>query len=596
MIVKLRDLLNNNISLCNSKIDELNNINNSFSNKDIYTKLREDYNNIIYLDIEEAKSILKRLDIEVTETDEIIRYLSAIKKLLEMNRDNNTSFEIALKQKKYIDLFLDKVDEFFKINEADNKNKINTYTKISNLSSKLLDDINKYKFIDKMDDLNYIFSEIDISLEDKRDILIEIIKYNEEVFKNKSNNKTKEIYVRDKLDSDLLIDLFSKYNYDFNSLDETIKNDLLVYGDLDNIQSLFKSFEEINFPRFDLKKMGRILSIILINSDSETFKRIVKYNFSKGLSLKDNLKILPALVKQTKKERVRIDSFNDSPIIYGKSDDYIKNVEFLESLGLSLNYVYSKCKVLLVISNKKLLDNYKTYSLYGFGNVEDTYGELSDNALSCLKSNHFEEVCDQFIEIDKYGYQYVKENKSILQTIWDPYDIIFYNMYASNMVEDNLGNKLIPEGPFNVASTGRVTLKSYIKRAPCSKYYNILYRDINNSNKKEKTMTIDINLENKDLFDEAIKNSNACDIVNLVEEDDLRLDRIKDYIDSSVPIRYNFNGTLISKPKVLRILNILDNYDLGNLEDSLLYSITYNSIISLDDFNKIKDIIKGRVK
>ena len=47
----------------------------------------------------------------------------------------------------------------------------------------------------------------------------------------------------------------------------------------------------------------------------------------------------------------------------------------------------------------------------------------------------------------------------------------------------------------------------------------------------------------------------------------------------------------ISKLKVQRIFYILVQAGLDNLEDSLLYAITYNTIINQENFDKIKNIV-----
>jgi hypothetical protein len=328
---------------------------------------------------------------------------------------------------------------------------------------------------------------------------------------------------------------------------------------------------------------------------------MVLFNKEKGLSLKEQLQILPALIMQSKAEKKKKGGTtppgpNESPIVAGKSEDYLKNVEFFESIGFDIRYIFDKCKELLVASNEKVKRNYEAYTAYGFTFKIDEFGRLTDSALSCLISNHFAEIADQFIEIDRNGYEYIKENKSYLTSIASADSLIFYNMYASKMNQDSEGNKMIPEGPFNEASTGRMTIKSHISRPHSSVYHDIPYRGLTEENKQEKTMTINVELENKELFDKVIEEAEDGDkeIKDYSSSIEEHLQELEEYTDRFVPVRYNFDGILISKVKVKRILNILKNYELDNLEDSLLYAITYNSIISEEDFNKLKNIVKGR--
>ena len=62
--------------------------------------------------------------------------------------------------------------------------------------------------------------------------------------------------------------------------------------------------------------------------------------------------------------------------------------------------------------------------------------------------------------------------------------------------------------------------------------------------------------------------------------------------DSTVEI-LEINST---KLKVKRIYNILKNYNLHELEDSLLFAVLYNTIINKSDYEKVKQIVKGRSK
>ena len=85
------------------------------------------------------------------------------------------------------------------------------------------------------------------------------------------------------------------------------------------------------------------------------------------------------------------------------------------------------------------------------------------------------------------------------------------------------------------------------------------------------------------------------ELYNLVFNDE-RILALEEYTDISDPLRYDFDGVLISKQKVLRIFNILKNQQLDGLDDSLLFAITYNSILDQESLDKIKKILKDRRK
>ena len=83
------------------------------------------------------------------------------------------------------------------------------------------------------------------------------------------------------------------------------------------------------------------------------------------------------------------------------------------------------------------------------------------------------------------------------------------------------------------------------------------------------------------------------DIINNTDKEIIEIEKLEEYTDKNNPVRYNFNGVLISKLKVKRIYNILKNYELENYEDSLLYAVLYNTIINQNDYENIKQIVKG---
>ena len=158
------------------------------------------------------------------------------------------------------------------------------------------------------------------------------------------------------------------------------------------------------------------------------------------------------------------------------------------------------------------------------------------------------------------------------------------------METNEYGDDLVPEWPFNK----HFQLRGEITRYAGSGYKNIPYRGVTEENKQEKTMTITPPIKDRELFDEKVQEEKMeCrPLKNLVGQSTI-LDKLDQYIDKNNPFRYNFNGTLISKLKVERIYNILLNYGLGDKEDSLLYAVLYNTIINQEDYEKVKQIVKG---
>ena len=114
--------------------------------------------------------------------------------------------------------------------------------------------------------------------------------------------------------------------------------------------------------------------------------------------------------------------------------------------------------------------------------------------------------------IDYRGYEYILNNLSKMHDHSDPHDIMFYNIYASNMVRsvdgellgayDEDRGRFIAEGPYT-GQGGKPRLRGEITRET-PKYRDKPYRGITEENKQEKTGTIDIINKNQEEFTEAI--------------------------------------------------------------------------------------------
>ena len=109
------------------------------------------------------------------------------------------------------------------------------------------------------------------------------------------------------------------------------------------------------------------------------------------------------------------------------------------------------------------------------------------------------------------------------------------------------------------------------------------------------TNTIEIDIHGKDKFDEIIKNKEDVDISNSIFSNPY-IESINKYIDYDNALIYNFNGVRISRLKVLRIYNKLIKNGIKDSLDSFMYAVTYNSILSSENFDKIYKCLKKEVE
>ena len=93
-------------------------------------------------------------------------------------------------------------------------------------------------------------------------------------------------------------------------------------------------------------------------------------------------------------------------------------------------------------------------------------------------------------------------------------------------------------------------------------------------------MTIDPPVRNKEQFDEAVNKYAEYEIEYISFEDD-RLKDLDEYIDSRNPLRYDFDGVIISKLKVQRIF-----YIHNKLLQNIFYVIRVELYIIIIVFNQ----------
>lgn len=560
-------------------------------------KVKENFDDLIEIDISVFEEILNESNRNEDDKSKLLNLIKLLKKLLELNKKENTTYVITDKQKEEFSKIFDIIKEIEdKVNKDDSDSISIIKDDISKLKKLLglLEDSNSNEFINDTSVIMKMFEKLNLDEDTKRRILIGILKYNQAIYNNIISTKEITLNIK-RLNVEDVRELFSNNGYNFDELGEKLRENILDYGNLENMAAVFDCLKANHFPKFDMKKMGRKLVAILINSSPEIINKIVEFSRTKGIFPKDLLSIVPVLIEQTsgrKRKKIAHGPGGDgSPIIPGKSDDYVQNLQFLELLGFDPTFIFNKCSEILLENHNKLVNNYRYFLSYNFSFSTTTTGDLTHPALSFLISNNFEEIVDQFIEISPQGYDYIKNNMSRATAISDPKSIIFYNIYGSYM--NNISPDMTSEGPFVNSSSSKLKLRGEITRLS-SEYRDVSYRGITEDNKQEVTMTINPDIKNMEKFAAAILEANGEEEADYVDLKDQRIDSLDEFIDPRNPLIYEFDGVRISRLKVKRIFSILKKNGLDNLEDSLLYAITYNSIINQDAFDKIKSIVKGR--
>lgn len=547
--------------------------------------------NISTVSLETINDIIDSFSISNDEKKQLKENISTIMTILKLNNISGTTLVLDDSQINVLNKFTNYLHEYvvtrrdFATYENIDIEKITFLNDKYKSLATLLNNPKNKKFVSDISTLNILFDENNVSSDEKRDILLSIIKYNKSLFNYKKKEDESSITKYGDLDIDKVRVIFKKYDYDFDSFSDNFRNKVLGNGSFVRIREVLDSLSKYKFPKV-LNEYT--LMSLLLGSDKETISRCVSLATSNKLKVEQLLRIPGVLIKRQngtilskRYNKFRIvgydsDNYKDEVYIVGSFKDFEKNIYSLSKYGLSIKNVFNRCPLVLVIPNEILSDNLETFLEYGF-TFKDRSNNLFDKAMPALLCNNLAEVIDQFIEIHPYGISYLRQNLSCIKTVSSCFDTMFYKIYYSIM------KKGINEAFITVISNNKSFL--CFKNLDSEEYLNI-----NDNNKVEITNTIIPEFTDRGKYMEIIKNTDLS--IDFEIFDNEFIQNINVYSDKEEPLIYNFDGIRISKIKVLRIFNaLLKNHVLANM-DSFMFSVTYNTIINQNDYNRLADIIK----
>lgn len=577
------------IKLIDKEIDflELDKNSTKDSNKELeklYENLNSNFEDLTYLKAEDLKKLINRFNIE--DKDRLYKEMITIKKILTMNKDYKSTLRLFKKDKESFNYFLENFKEFNEHNKDNDPNLIKLSKKQEEYK-KLKENLSKDNYIIKSKDVTLLERIFKNNTDDESiEALTELMEYENGKYKERLSKSKKKKSLE--LNNTNIEDLFKKYNYDFNKLDKDYQDYIISKGNLKTIDSIFSTLENHEYPIIEDQY---VLTSILLGSDTTTLDKVTNFARENKLIPKSLLDISGALLTQND----NIDKDDFSIMTTGSSLDFMRNILTLKENGISINYIYQACKSVLTMPNKLLVKNLDLLNKYGFS-IDYKRKGVIDPAPCSLLSEQFATIADQFIEIHPDGLKYLTDNLSNLKTVSNPDALMFYNIYESyKNFKGDLNDPL--DGPFRqVMENGKPNyqLKAIITRNK-PQYRNTYYMGITEDFKKEATNTIEIDIHGKDKFDEIIKNKEDVDISNSIFSNPY-IESINKYIDYDNALIYNFNGVRISRLKVLRIYNKLIKNGIKDSLDSFMYAVTYNSILSSENFDKIYKCLKKEVE
>lgn len=380
--------------------------------------------------------------------------------------------------------------------------------------------------------------------------------------------------VTQKLTDEELEEVFKKYGYDHKKVPDELRKILLIRGNLENIENMFKIL-----PKYGIKfKEERKECIgLLLKSNEEVLKTIKGLSEKYGFSFEEIWEKFPAtfMRKSGEDEKVLRTSGGDpqSTTIPSAFEDLCANITLIESLGYDVREGMKKTMSVFASSNKRIRYNVDLLRKYGI--INDNNLAKTGFSLSGLKSPNMQEMMDIFIELDELDY--IRDNSSRL-TI-DRNSLIIKRLYfakkhgyTTDHIKRTKGDKLV--------FTGLIACQG---KSPIDKLIN------------EEEITNYIFDEEQD---EEINYQLRLVLRNIIPSDEKNSDI--DYLDQTYTrdnYTYGFNEVIISSRKVKTIYPILlQEYPELDKKKLLLFAITYNTMMSHEEFEYIRNIVNTKEK
>lgn len=553
--------------------------------------------NISIIPYSNLEKIVDGFSITLEEKKTMKNQLRTIVTILKLNSINGTNMVLDEGQMEVLNIFLRKLHEYISERRdfmLKNNIDIEKLTEINDKYKALATTLSNPKntnFISDMDSLITLFDEVSLPEEERQKIIVSLIKYNRNIFNSKNKNGKKKVN-SNLLDTNKVKEIFKKYGYDFSKLSGDIQDKILEFGKLGKIKEVLCTISKLGLEKLDEEKNGYQLMSLVLASDKETIGNTVKFALKKRI-LNNLLVVMPSAFISSennsfnnignKKFKIMDSAFinNYKPYIVGCDLEFRNNALLLEKYGLSVKYVLDKCPLLLMISNEKLSNNLELFLEYGFS-FNGKKKRLVNSALMALTADNFSEIVDQFIEIHPFGVKYLRDNLSSIKTVKRADDILFYNIYYSRLFEndDVAFRRVISNNTEYLCICGNINDR-----------FRKSYYGINDSNKREITNTIIPIFNAKNRYLEVLE-KDYDRVIDVSIFDNEYIQKINVFSDEVEPLIYNFGGIRISKIKVLRVFNILIKNGILASLDSLLFAITYNTIISAENYERLSEMIR----
>lgn len=430
------------------------------------------------------------------------------------------------------------------------------------------------------EEINYILKIIkdELKTSEKIEILIEIDKYNQVLFNNYglSPNLPHDIDEAELIETNIEIDkikeLLNEFGIDISKFKDIELNKLSKYGDLGKMRDILELLRTEKIIGDNIKLSSEILTKTLIYSSARNILSVKEKN---DVDFRELVRKIPTVLFPTVKESGKKKGGTGEWAIgsSGAMNNYIKNSESLESLDIPFEAVWRQCFSFFSASNKTIVGNISDLELYGIPLVRNDNG--INNVFSALKYLNVIDAYD--VALESNAKEYALNNLSAISP---------HLSYKFSMIKLASKMGLSEEQIFGYYTTP--IRKPFLKEKTLKNHF--IPMDLEEIYKEYDAVSI--NIPNKSIYDNIFDITDNWQIpASIFDDPNIRaLEKFSESDDL-----YNFNGTKISKKKVLRRYTALKLNDKDNDMSSIMYCIIYGSMLDEKDFENIYSLVKESV-
>ena len=516
--------------------------------------------------MDRLEELIKILEVNMTDREriieklkefEVLAYLKENSEMATLSRKFSLTDEQLKKYEATLALFNKCRDLLLQKKIDDSKILDEDIAKINEVLNRLSEETEFYRDVAGF---MRVMKEMDLPLEKQYHNLLELLKRNNNIYQEKIQNINKEVK-KEEISLDSLGELFKRYGYNFEVIDEGIKKELLLNGNYRVIEEMLKRIKNYAF----ISVNSLIFRNLMLYSSVNIFDKIEEIARKYGISLRDLCDKYPGIFISTN-SLVR-------GMKVGSYEDFIELIPMLIDKGLDVKRIISYMGAEIIDKKNRglVFGNIELAKLYGF-----TPNGFRDNiypfAKGSLNSRNTFNSVDKFIELSSDGVRYAETA---------------FSKMALNVDEMIIRIKILTEEDFTdvfrdrtIRDTGSAIMVNVnkIKEVPDGRVSEYRKGLINIDDK----LIIGANQ-----FNEIVRNSlnNQIDMKYITSNNELMK------IISDGKVSY-IGGKRISSLKVLRIFTTLcrNGY---NDENALLYAVTYGSLLKYEEFLRIKKEISS---